>query len=79
MVSAQYSSRELEILIEKCREERDMDKKIEILYRINSLIPKPFQVALPRFLTDDYIDATLLYNIEQSISSFRNSKKPDIS
>jgi hypothetical protein len=79
MASAHNSSRKLEKLIEKCREERDMNKKIEILNHINSLIPKTFQIALPPFLTDDYIDATLLYNIEESMFSLRNSKKQDVS
>jgi hypothetical protein len=79
MASAHNLSRKLEKLIEKCREERDMNKKIEILYHINSIIPKTFQIALPSFLTDDYIDATLLYNIEESMLSLRNSKNPDVS
>jgi hypothetical protein len=78
MSSSQYQLTELLGLIERCREERDMNKKIDILYHINSVISKAFQITLPSFLTDDYIDSILLYYIEQSISSFANYKKSEI-
>jgi len=50
-------------LIESCREEQDMDKKVEILYRINSMLPKVHRLKTPSLLTDDYIE-TALYKIE---------------
>jgi hypothetical protein len=78
MGSSKYELAELLGLIERCREERDMNKKIDILYHINSLIPKAFQITLPSFLTDDYIDITLLHNIEQNMSSFTNYKRSNI-
>ena len=53
-------------LIEDCSNEPDIDKKIEILYHINSLLPKPYQLKVPSFLTDDYIDRAL-YKIEEKI------------
>jgi hypothetical protein len=54
-------------LIERCKEEQGIDKKIEILYLINSMLLKSQQLALPSLLTDDYID-TALYKIEENLS-----------
>jgi hypothetical protein len=34
-------------LIESCREEQDIDKKVEILYRINSMLPKVHRLKIP--------------------------------
>jgi len=51
-------------LIESCRDEQDIDKKIETLYRINSMLPKSQKLKIPSLLTDDYVE-TALYNIEQ--------------
>lgn len=50
-------------LIGSCREEQDIDKKVEILYRINSMLPKVHRLKTPSLLTDDYIE-TALYKIE---------------
>ena len=53
-------------LIEECNNEADIDKKIELLYKINSILPKLSQENLPPLITDDYID-TALYKIYQKI------------
>ena len=37
-------------LIESCREEQDIDKKVEILYRINSMLPKVHRLKIPSLL-----------------------------
>ncbi len=50
-------------LIESCREEQNIDKKVEILYRINSMLPKVHRLKIPSLVTDDYIEAAL-YKIE---------------
>jgi hypothetical protein len=52
-------------LIESCRDEQDIDKKIETLYRINSILPKSQKLKIPSLLTDDYVE-TALYSIEQA-------------
>jgi hypothetical protein len=52
-------------LIESCRDEQDIDKKIETLYRINSMLPKSQKLKIPSLLTDDYVE-TALYSIEQA-------------
>ena len=55
-------------LIEECNNEADIDKKIELLYKINSTLPKLSQENLPPLITDDYID-TALYRIYQKMRS----------
>ena len=55
-------------LVEECYEERDTDKKIQILYEINSLLPKSYQINIPSLITNDYIDIAL-YRIEEKIHS----------
>jgi hypothetical protein len=53
-------------LIEKCNNESDIDKKIQLFYKINSMLPIPYQVDIPSLLTDDYINI-VLYRIHQNI------------
>ena len=53
-------------LVEDCYEEEDIDKKVQILYKINSLLPKPCCINIPSLITDDYID-TALYRIEEKV------------
>ena len=55
-------------LVKDCYEEQDIDKKVQILYKINSLLPEIQRIKIPSLITDDYID-TALYRIEESISS----------
>jgi hypothetical protein len=53
-------------LIEECNNEPDIDKKIQLFYKINSMLPIPYQVDIPSLLTDDYINI-VLYRIHQNI------------
>ena len=41
-----------------------MNNNVQILYEINSLIPKRRRINIPSLITDDYIDA-VLYRIEE--------------
>ena len=59
-------------LVEECYEEQDMDKKVQILYKINSLLPKSCQINIPSLITKDYIDIAL-YRIEENIHSITTS------
>jgi hypothetical protein len=43
-------------LVEDCYEEEDIDKKVQILYKINSLLPKSCCINIPSLITDDYIE-----------------------
>ncbi len=59
--------RELQQLVHDCYEQKDMNMKIETLYKINSMLPKLLQLKkIPSLLTDDYID-NLLYRLEQNL------------
>lgn len=51
-------------LIEKCKNEFNIDRRIEILYIINSKLPKNAQLKIPSLITNDYIDSAL-YKIEE--------------
>ena len=53
-------------LIEECNNESDIDKKIQLFYKINSILPGKYQPNVPSLITDDYID-TMLYRIHQTI------------
>ena len=53
-------------LIEECNNEPDTDKKIQLFYRVNSILPSSYQVSIPSLITDDYIDTTL-YRIHQNM------------
>jgi hypothetical protein len=55
-------------LVEDCYEEEDIDKKVQVLYKINSLVPKSCCINIPSLITDDYIN-TALYRIEEKIHS----------
>ncbi len=58
---------ELQQLVHDCYEQKDMNMKIEILYKINSMLPESLHMKkIPSLLTDDYID-NLLYRIEQNL------------
>ena len=67
-ITAAYLESIISRLIEECNNEVDIDKKIELLYKINSILPKLSQENLPSLITDDYID-TALYRIYQKIRS----------
>ena len=53
-------------LAEECSIEENIDKKIEILYKINSMLPISFQITIPSLVTDDYVSSAL-WKISQHI------------
>ena len=59
-------------LIEDCYNESDVDNKTQILYKINSVLPKMCRINIPSLITDDYID-TALYRIEEKVDSISAS------
>ena len=46
-------------LSEECSNEENIDRKIKILYRINSILPISYQITIPSLVTDDYISSAL--------------------
>jgi hypothetical protein len=53
-------------LVDDCYDEPDIDKKVRILYKINSLLPISCRISIPSLITDDYVN-TALYRIEKNI------------
>jgi hypothetical protein len=53
-------------LIHDCYNESDIDKKIQTLYKINSLLPRMYRINILSLITDDYVD-TVLFQIEKSM------------
>jgi hypothetical protein len=49
----------LRALILYCREEIDMDKKVEALQRVNALLPVSKRLRMPSLFTRDYIHSAL--------------------
>jgi len=46
-------------LTEECNEEYNIDKRMEILYHINSILAKQHQLKIPSLVTNAYIDTAL--------------------
>ena len=55
-------------LVEDCYVEENVNKKLRILNKINSIIPKSCCINVPSLITNDYID-TALYRIEENVPS----------
>lgn len=47
-------------LILQCVYEEDMNVKLTLLYKINSILPKKYRIKLPLYVTNDYIDQILM-------------------
>jgi hypothetical protein len=56
-------------LIEECNNESDIDRKIQLFYNLNSMLPISYQINIPSLLTDDYINI-VLYRIHQNLHRF---------
>jgi predicted DNA-binding protein (UPF0278 family) len=53
-------------LIEECKNSQEIDKKIQVLYRINAMLPEKHQLKIPSLITNDYISLAL-YRIEEKL------------
>ena len=51
--------------IQKCSQEQNIDRKIQILKFVNSLLPNEIQLKIPSLITDDYVEFAL-YNLEMA-------------
>lgn len=52
-------------LIEDCNNEHNLERRIEMLYHINSILAKQHQLKIPSLITNAYIN-TALYRIEET-------------
>jgi hypothetical protein len=53
-------------MVEECKNELNIDRKIELLYSINSMLPKSQQLKIPSLITNDYVYQAL-YKIEEML------------
>ncbi|HJS69103.1 MAG TPA: hypothetical protein VJ730_06745 [Nitrososphaera sp.] len=53
-------------LLEECKSEPDIDRRIEILYAINSMLPESQQLKIPSLITNDYVYQAI-YRIEEKM------------
>lgn len=51
--------------IQMCNHEQNIDKKVEILRSVNSMLPNEIQLRIPSLITDDYVESAL-YNLEMA-------------
>lgn len=51
-------------LVEECKSEPNIDRRIEMLYAINSMLPESQQLNIPSLITNDYVYHAL-YQIEE--------------
>jgi hypothetical protein len=65
-----HDSGKITELIHDCCNESHMDKKVQMLFQLNSVLPKIYRINIPSLITDDYID-TVLFQIEKSILSMK--------
>ena len=59
-------------LVSDCYEEEDANKRVQILYKINSILPEMQRIKIPSLIANDYIDIAL-YKIEENIHSITAS------
>jgi len=49
----------VQLLLQKCRYEDDLDNQVATLLQINSFLPSAMRLNLPSFFTDDYVRSAL--------------------
>jgi len=53
-------------LLEECKCEPDLDRKIQMLYVLNSMLPESQRLKIPSLITNDYVYQAL-YRIEEML------------
>lgn len=51
-------------LVEECKSEPNIDRRIELLNTINSMLPESQQLKIPSLITNDYVYQAI-YKIEE--------------
>jgi hypothetical protein len=59
--------------IQGCSHEQNIDKKVQILRFINSMLPNEIQIQIPSLITDDYVESAL-YNLEMACKGLTKLK-----
>lgn len=53
-------------MVEECKSEPNIDRRIEMLNAINSMLPESQQLKIPSLITNDYVYQAL-YRIEEML------------
>ncbi len=53
-------------ILEMCKNELDLDKRIELLYAINKMLPESRRLRIPSLITKDYVYQAI-YRIEEML------------
>ena len=61
----------LKRLIDRCCDEKDVDRQARILYELNAKLPASRRLKIPSFITDDYISYALSKIENQTIIDSR--------
>ena len=64
---------EIQNLIHACRSESNLDRQIELLYRINEMLSEPLYIKIPSLLTNDYVSRAL-ESIEEKIQNAEDNR-----
>jgi hypothetical protein len=59
--------------IQACSLEQNIDRKVQILRFINSMLPNEIQIRIPSLITDDYVESAL-YNLEMTCKGLTKLK-----
>ena len=66
-VSMLKNSKQLISLINRCREEKDIGKRCQLLNYINYMVPLDLRISVPSIISHDCIDQ-ILSSMEEKIS-----------
>jgi hypothetical protein len=58
------STNNVKNMIKRCIYEENINKKIKLFFKINSLLPKESKIHIPSFITNDYINK-VLYKLDE--------------
>jgi hypothetical protein len=58
------STNNVKSMIKRCIYEDNINKKIKLFFKINSLLPKESKIHIPSFITNDYINK-VLYKLDE--------------
>ena len=62
------STNNVKNMIKRCIYEENINKKIKLFFKINSLLPKESKIHIPSFITNDYINK-VLYKLDEKLTS----------
>jgi hypothetical protein len=68
------TERELQLIIDRCRSEIELDGQVELLRQINRNLPPSIQIVIPSLLTNDFVFWALDLIEERMMISLRSQE-----